>query len=158
MDVLYHASPDKNLEIIEPKKTLSKDVYIGDYVFATSDKKLAVMYLATRGNYTYMEPRGNEPFIVICAKPKEYLVHDEGGAIYILSSDTFEKTPQIELKDFEMVSSVSVKPTKKETYNNSIEAMRRNGITIYFVSQPKFDELIKAKDKNNALALVKPFQ
>lgn len=55
MEVLYHASSDTNLTIIVPKRTISKDIYIGDFVFATQDKRLVAMYLVAKGNATIMD-------------------------------------------------------------------------------------------------------
>lgn len=157
MTVLYHASPDKSLTIINPRKTLSKNDYIGDYVFATSNKKLAVMYLATKGNATYMEPQAKQPYIVISSDSNKYLATDRGGAVYSVSANSFEKTPQTGLEDYEMVTKNSVKPIGKEVYKTSVEAMRKYGIEIYFVDWPKFNEIIKAKDKDRILVSIEPY-
>lgn len=46
---LYHASAQKNLKVLKPQRTLFHDEYIGDFVFATSDRRMAAMYLATKG-------------------------------------------------------------------------------------------------------------
>jgi len=157
MRVLYHASPDKNLIVIRPQKTLSRNIYIGDYVFATSDIKLAAMYLATKGNATLMNIEAEIPYIVICNNPKDYIKKDRGGAIYTLPSTTFKKTPQAGLEKSELVSRVAVKPIDRKVYKLSIDVMKKMGIVIYFVHKDTFDNLVQAKDENKILTLLRPF-
>lgn len=157
MKVLYHASPVRDLKLIQPKRTLSRDVYIGDYVFATADKRLAAMYLATRGNATLMNVATAVPTIVICNNLKDYLAHDQGGAIYKVPAATFEETPQEGLQTSELVSKVAVKPLDKTIYKYSIDAMRDMGIAIYFVSKEVFDSLAQTKDEAKILESLQPF-
>lgn len=154
---VYHASPDSSLKAIAPKRTMSKDVYIGDFVFATTDKKLAAMYLATRGVATLMHHASDTPFIVMSSSSGEYLQSDAGGAIYTLPGATFEPTPQHELSESEMVSRVMIEPLHKEVYKTSIEAMKRHGITIYFVDQPTFERIVAAKNQQEAVSTLQPF-
>jgi hypothetical protein len=156
-DILYHASPNKDLEIIEPKRTLSKNRCIGKYVFATSDKKLAAMYLATKGNATLMGFEHKNPWIVICANPNDYLEKDQGGAVYTLPAKTFSKTPQKGLEYSEMVSKKKVKPINKTIYKTSLQAMSEQRIKVYFVEQEKFNELLKSRDQNKLVKELEPY-
>src|SRR4051812_29088282 len=71
MDVLYHASTNSELTVLEPQRTLSKDKYIGDFVFATKDKLLAVMYLIPKGYGSIMDTKSKPPKILICANESE---------------------------------------------------------------------------------------
>lgn len=142
MSVLYHASQNKNLTAAEPKRTLSKDIYIGDFVFATTDKFLATMYLATKGYATLLGSQDEQPNIVICADANDYLTHDQGGAIYELPSDSFTESPQKELSDYELVSLIPVKPLNKTVYDKSLDAMQDSGIVVRFVDKQTFDNLI----------------
>lgn len=157
MKVLYHASPSKDLKIIHPKRTLSKNVYIGDYVFATSDIRLAAMYLTTIGNAALMNVETEIPTVAICNNPKDYIANDKGGAIYTVSSTTFKKTPQEGLEKSELVSEVAVKPIDKRIYNRSIDAMKEMGVVIYFVNKKIFDGLVQAKNESKILASLQPF-
>lgn len=151
MPVLYHASTNKNLELIKPKPTLSKDKFIGDFVFATKDKILATMYLATKGYATLLGPRDTPPNIVICADEKEYLKNDKGGAIYELPSDSFKDSPQKGLTDFELVSKSAVTPLSKVVYESSLEAMKKLGIEIRFVDQRTFDSLVNSPNQKELI-------
>ena len=152
MKTLYHASPYKDLQKIQPQRTLSKDMYIGDYVFATSDIKLAAMYLVTRGNATLMNTDAMLPFIVIRNNPKDYVANDMGGAIYIVPDTTFKKSPQEGLEKSELVSSVAVTPIDKIIYRRSIDAMKEMGIVIYFVTKEIFDKLVLSKEESKIFA------
>ncbi len=64
---LYHASPIKNLKLIKPQKTISHNKYIGDFVFATKYKKLALMYMLPKGFPILMNAQSKNPYVVICA-------------------------------------------------------------------------------------------
>ena len=135
MKFLYHASPKKHLTEIQTKRTLSRDLYIGDFVFATSDVRLAAMYLATKGNAILVNVKTKKPTIVICNNAKDYLLNDKGGAIYRVPGNTFIKSPQEGLEDSEMVSEVGVTPIDTQVYLSSLDAMKEMGITIYFVNE-----------------------
>ena len=152
MDILYHASPDKNLAIIRPQRTLSKDVYTGDYVFATADKGLAAMYLATKGIATLMNPGASKPRIIICADPEAYAQRDSGGAIYTVPADTFAQSPQLGLEDTEMVSQHDIVPLNKEVYDSSLAAMKTFGIQVYFVNQEVFGQIMATREEDKIAA------
>lgn len=139
---VYHVSPNKSLKIIEPRRALSKGVYIGDYVFATKDKMLATMYLATKGYAVLLGSKDKNPNIVICADAQDYLASDHGGAVYELPEEFFFESPQTELAEYELVSKFPVKPLSKMVYEKSIDAMHKSGIDIKFVDQETFDNLI----------------
>ena len=157
MDTLYHSSTNKDLELLEPQRTLSKDIYIGDYVFATSDKRLAAMYLATRGTPILLNTNVKNPQIIISANAKEYVKHDVGGAIYSVPAEYFKKTPQTGLEDSERVSEITVHPSAKTVYESSIAAMREMGVTVYFVSQKQFDEIIRTKNEDHIISKLAPY-
>lgn len=158
MDMLYHASPLKNLTLIHSKRTISRDVYIGDFVFATSDKRLSAMYLATKGIEILLDVDSDAPTIVICDKPDNYLKHDKGGAIYVLPSDTFIKSPQLGLEKYELVSKTAVEPRGKVVYKYSLDAMKEVGVVIYFVGQKMFDNLVQAKNEKSFLKKPSPYK
>jgi hypothetical protein len=157
MSIIYHASTNKNLVIIFPKRTFSKDKYIGNFVFGTTDKILATMYLATRGYSTLMNSRGEQPNIVICAVPAEYQLGDSGGAIYELPVESFIESPQKELSDYELVSKRPVKPLNKLVYNSSLEAMRKAGIIVRFVDEHIFNDLVNNPDQAKLISRLPTF-
>lgn len=145
---LYHGSGQSGLKIIYPKKTLSKDEYIGDFVFASHNKTLAIMYMTVKGYYSLMSTDTTPAYIVICSDEKEYKKKDGEVSIYKLPSGSFETTPQEELKEYEFVSRQPVTPESFETYPNALTAFSQNNIDVYFVSKPVFDQIVKAGNKD----------
>lgn len=139
---LYHASPIKNLKLIKPQKTISHNKYIGDFVFATKYKKLALMYMLPKGFPILMNAQLKNPYVVICASVEEILKRDRGGALYILPDSLFRQTPQFELNEYEMVSEDSIIPLGEEDYDCVIKELVRENINIYFADSDTFNKLI----------------
>lgn len=143
MNFLYHASANQNLKVLEPQRTISKDKYIGNYVFATADKVLALMYLVPKGYGTIMYSKENPPRILIRADEKEIRSKDNGGAIYTVDPSDFYESPQKELSDYERVSDKPVIPVSKEVYASAFDTWEEMRITVEFIDQQTFDRLAK---------------
>lgn len=140
--VLYHASQRKYLSLIKPQSTLSNNKYIGDFIFATKNKMMALMYLVPKGIPILMNPTGPVPDIVICGDVSRFLTKDIGGAIYELSATNFNKTPQEGLSEYEMVSTKPVKPIRKTIYKSTLEALLSAGVQVRFTDETTFYRLI----------------
>lgn len=149
--VLYHGSTKNNLSLLKPRPTLSHDKLIGDFLFATKNFKLALMYLTPKGIAILMEP-DDDPNIVICSSEKSFKKKDKGGTIYELPSKTFIESPQAELSNYEMVSEAAVKPTNKTIYKSTFKAMRDAGIKVRFVDEPTFKKLIRHPKQKELIA------
>ncbi len=154
---IYHSSPIKNLKIIKPQRTLSKNKYIGDFVFATKDKKLSLMYMLPKGFPILMNSKSSSPYVVICGETEDVIQKDKGGALYVLPSKTFHKTPQKELSEFEMVSKDPVAPIDEIDYENVMSALNIEGISIYFVDDTVFSNLIANPKQNNIVKSLKRY-
>lgn len=157
MPTLYHASPQTDLTEIAPQPTLSRDVYIGDFVFATADKKLAIMYLAPKGFPVLLNSQAKVPRIIACTDPSHYKSKDKGGAIYELPDNSFQPSPQAGLEDYEFVSSVGVVPQAKSVYRTSLSAMKDAGIAVYFVDRKVFDSMLHEKNEAAVVAQLSPY-
>lgn len=155
--ILYHASQKKNLKQLKPQKTLSDNKYIGEFVFATSNKKLAVMYLVPKGIATLMNPHESNPNIVICAESENFLRLDIGGAIYEIPGKNFTQSPQIGLIAYEMVSTKTVKPLNALVFDSTIDALLLNGIKIRFTTEKIFKSLIRNPDQDKMIEKLKLF-
>jgi hypothetical protein len=148
---LYHASTEKNLSIIKPQRTLSHDTYIGDYVFAASNKAYAAMYLAPKGMPQLLNAFDGKPYLVINGNIATFRDKDAGGAIYEVPSDTFNGTPQVELAETELVSTQSVVPLNKEVFNTALGAFNNMNIPIYFVDNTVYEKIKQAEDHGFAI-------
>lgn len=155
--VLYHASQIKNLKVIKPQRTLSNNQYIGDYVFATTNHKLAVMYLVPKGISTLMNPDGENSNIVICDE-SEFMKRDRGGAVYELSTKHFAKTPQKGLSEYEMVSKSEAIPINKNVYASALDALISLGIKIRFTDEKTFESLISNPNQKNIIESLELYQ
>lgn len=140
MDVLYHASANPDLELLEPQRTISKDKYIGDYVFATKDKALAAMYLTPKGYGSVMESDKNPPRLLIRADEAEIRLKDTGGAIYKVDAANFIDSPQQELSAYEMVATKPIRLVSKETFSSVFSAWDQLGIKVEYIDQKTFDQ------------------
>lgn len=149
--MLYHGSQFKHLKKISPKPTLSNDTYIGDYVFATTDKALAAMYLVPKGFATLMHAESKAPILVICGDEKNVKRLDKGGVIYTLPSDTFTNTPQEGLEMYEKVSQEPVTPIDFEIYESIFDAFDEYKITVKFVDEQIFETLVSSKDQKRLI-------
>lgn len=149
--VLYHASQSKQLKVILPKRTLSNDKYIGDYVFATANRALAAMYLVPKGFAILMNIDMRVPTLVICGDEQELKKHDKGGAIYELLPDTFIDTPQQGLELYEKVSKKPVTPLKTKLYDSIFDAFREQEVKVKFVGETTFKELIESPNQKSLI-------
>lgn len=154
MTTLYHASPERDLGVLLPKPTLSKDQYIGDFVFATANRRLAAMYLATRGIRTLMDTESDPPSIVICDSEEHYRGSDKGGSIYTVPSADFIPSPQAGLETYEMVSERKVAPIEQQVHTSSLKAMKECGISVHFASKEQFDLLLSLPAGEGRLKLI----
>lgn len=154
---LYHASNIKDLKILKPQRTISNDKYIGDYVFATSDRKLATMYLVTKGVPILMVTRHTVPKVIICANQEDYILNDNGGAVYEVSSKGFIDTPQDGLSPYEKVLKLPVTPLRKTIYSTSLNALRSQEINVYFVDKEIFNSLLMNPDQSKIIDSLEPY-
>jgi hypothetical protein len=141
MYVLYHASTNPDLKVLEPQRTLSNDKYIGDFVFATADKILAAMYLLPKGYGSILDTDTKPPQILIRADETEVRAKDKGGAIYTVDASDFSESPQKDLIALEKVSDKPIIPISKEIFKNSFDALNKLGIEVEFIDQKTFDRL-----------------
>jgi len=158
-DVLYHASTIRGLKIIETKRTSSKDKYVGDYVFATPDKRMASMYLSPKeGGTILINTYGGEPYAVIQNNETDFKKVDKGGSIYELPADNFIDTPQKELKGTELVSLQPITPLSEQIFRTSLDAMQEMGVKVYFVEGRLFEDIQNAKGRGlDVLSKLKPY-
>lgn len=85
--VLYHASPNKNLDVLEPRAESVRHKDEGSVVFATTDNQDGITkFLVKNGG---IMSRINGVHIHVIKNGEEYIKNDKGGAVYEVPSDTF---------------------------------------------------------------------
>ncbi len=154
---LYHASQQKKLKVLSPQPTKSHNKYIGDYLFATKNFTLALMYLTPKGISILMEPN-DDSNIIICSNEKSFTKIDKGGAIYSLPADKFMDSPQKDISDYEMVSTAKVEPIKVKIYDSVLVALMSAGIKVRFVNPSLFKDLIGNPTQKELIATLPLYQ
>jgi hypothetical protein len=133
-ELLYHASPSKDLTIIQPRNEFPRFDSEQDLVFATQHLAVAAMFLAPRSIPTEMSIFGDRYILFIEATEDAYKAVDTGGAIYTLPSTSFSTNPNVGMGENEWTSSVAVTPITKQLFATSLEAIMLQDAEYYFVS------------------------
>ncbi len=158
---LYHASPNKDIEILEPRAESVRDPNEGPVVFASHDKASVTCFLVpTDSSWSkisqYRSRSNNHPtlYVMCISDEKRFRDLDKGGAIYYLSPKSFYLDES--KGNTEWTSKVNVKPLKKEIYDSGLDAMIYNGVIVYFCHKETLLELQKdPKDFKRAMDIFK---
>jgi len=144
--VLYHASQNKNLEIIKPKQETFRDKSEGPVVFASPDKANVTKFLVLSDDSWTKKLRFGKNHVHVISDKKRYMEADKGGAIYYLDSTTFNLDKTKNGGKNEWTSKIKVKPFNKEVFDSGLKAQLENDVQIYFVNKETFDLISKSKD------------
>ena len=136
---LYHASNNKNIEILEPRVESVRDPKEGPVVFASQDKAYVTCFLVpTNDSWVKISRYSSDKhpiiYVVCISDKKRFKELDKGGAIYYLPSSSFylDKSKN----DLEWTSREKVRPVRKELYSSGLDAMIDNGVIVYFCDKP----------------------
>ena len=147
---LYHGSPNKNIEVFEPKVSHGTGDPYGKMVYASPDLAVSSIFLAKVEGRWSAGRFGNIPYALITVPREQFIEKDEGGVIYVLPNDTFDTDPERGLGEAEWASPEPVVPTEKIEYSSALDAMLENGIQVYFLTPEKHAELKELPDKGRA--------
>jgi len=149
--VLYHASPNREIDIFEPRRVGYRDPNEGPVVFATPDKALASIFMLKTdekwskiGRFT--DNGVTTPWHLVVSSRRRLKKADSGGAIYSLPPKTFDNSSQAGMGETEWVSKVSVKPLKKEVFESGVEEMIKLGVEVFVVSRKELKKMKPAED------------
>lgn len=145
--VVYHGSADKNIERFEPRSGKVRDLTEGPKVFATSDKRMASVFIAgvddSWGNSGMTD---GVPYMVISDRQRFEEI-DNGGAIYHLPSDSFTTDPYKGFGEIEWTSGEPVQPTHREEHESALEAMLNHSVQVFFVDKETYSAFQNAPDQ-----------
>lgn len=149
--IFYHATENRGIAEVEPRKINSRDKNEGEVVFATPSKVMATEFIVrTDGSWANGGRFGGKPYFVISDRER-FEASDQGGAIYHLPSETFENNPSIGLGRGEWTSKVAVRPIDKDVYESGLQAMLEAGVQVYFVDKATYQEIKSATDHGYSL-------
>jgi len=174
-DVFFHGSPDRTLEILEPREISPRNKSEGEVVFATPHMAHASIFMLDKrasgvkdvairvGSFN----RG--PTFCLCNNREKFLACDKGGAIYVLPAHNFyydlgykgiTRNEWIKMSYDQRLESMgslcewankkSVKPLYKLEFDSTLQAMLSLGVQVFFVDNNQFKEITAAfKDSEN---------
>lgn len=149
--VLYHASPNRQLDVLEPRAESIRDEKEGPVVFAHPDKANVTRFLVPSNDSWTLKMRFNGINTHIISDRTKYEELDKGGAIYHLSPDSFELDTTYDGMKDEYTSKTPVVPVNKEVFESGLQAQLDNGVQVYFVDKDTFDRIKKANDRGRSI-------
>ncbi|SRR5260221_925246 len=141
---LYHASENKDIEILEPRMQSVRDSEEGPVVFSTQDKALATCFIVNTNDTWANMGRVNNIIYFVCSDENRFRKLDKGGAIYTLQSRGFKVDLNKGMGLDEWVSKTSTRPVEKIEYESGLEAMMENGVKVFFVDLRKFNKFMNS--------------
>jgi len=156
-EFLYHGSPNKKIETIEPRKKFIRDTNEGPKVFAGAEN-IAAMFMTRFGDSMTQIGTHNGVPVVVIRDMKHFLKKDKGGAIYKLNSSKFENDPDKPFGKNEWTSNKPVEPVDNEEFESSLAAMLEKGVQVYFVDKKTFYKYKYEEDGENRCAILKNLQ
>ncbi|MCP3659041.1 MAG: hypothetical protein GY830_01465 [Bacteroidetes bacterium] len=148
--ILFHASNNRNIKVLEPRNIKKRNKNEGPVIFATANLDLATIFLSQFGDrYAKSGSYDWKNFHYIHKDKEEFLKKDKGGAIYIVPSDSFHSIPEKGLGRHEWVSKKKVKPLYKIEFDSALEAMIDLGIQVFFVDEETFAKLKSSKGEEH---------
>ena len=149
---LYHGSPYKIKGELKPvlKHSTLEHIHNKPAVFATERIDIASLFMFPLDTLASVGFEQDIAYICVWGKPKEFTLRDNGGYIYIFSSDNFEKIG----KDYEWQSFLSLLPKEIKQFNSVINGMIYCNAQVYFIEDDSIMDRIIA-DKDNRAPILK---
>lgn len=149
---LYHASPNRNLKVLKPRKESFRNENEGPVVFATPEMSYASCFLVnTSDSWVKISrwsdnPNKKGPWYFICSDKERFRNEDIGGAIYTLPPEGFKTDPDKGTGTAEWISKESVTPIGKTVYESALEAMISNGVQVVFTDRETMKKIEESDD------------
>lgn len=145
-EYLYHASPNKNIDVFEPRAETVRDPNEGPVVFATTSEAKASKFLVPTNDNWSESGAFNQVNYIVISDEERFRNLDKGGSIYTIPSDTFYQDPKIRGGSSEWVSKEPVKPVAKEDFESGLDTMIEFGVQVYFVDKKTFEKIQNSED------------
>src|SRR3990170_2152092 len=139
---LYHASPQYNLEIVEPRKNTAPEGFKkGPVVFATDSFPFSAQFLVPHDDsWANGGAFGNTYFFLISDR-KRFKKADKGGCVYLIPSRSFVK-----FNKREWFSRSPVKTFSRVWFSSGLDAMIITKVQVYFVNLKIYEEIENSRD------------
>jgi hypothetical protein len=151
--VLYHGSPNKDIEEFEPRDNPKRNE--PPAVYATPEKYLATIYMHKSAGIVGFTGRDHVPYAVLFGSREEVMRLDQGGSLYAFSSDSFEPNPKGGHGEREWASRAPVKPISQEAFPSVIDEVMKEGMQVYIMDRSMYRQLHEAKDEESFNAILR---
>ncbi len=152
--ILFHASKDKNIKLLEPREIKRRSKDEGAVIFSTPHIGFASIFMSRHDDrWTKSGSFDSGSFYLICKDKDRFIKEDDGGAIYCLPSDCFYADCCKGMGISEWVSKEAVKPLHKLEFDSTLDAMMSFGVQVYFVDEKIFDQIKRDKDHGRKIIM-----
>lgn len=139
---LYHASPQCNLKVIEPRKNTAPTGFKeGPVVFATDNFAFSTNFLVPHDDSWANGGAFGDVLYFVISDRKRFEKADKGGCVYLISSKGFTN-----YNKREWFTRKPVKTNGKVHFNSGLDAMIITGVQVYFVNTQTYFDIQNAKD------------
>lgn len=139
---LYHASPNCDLKVIEPRKnTAPVGFKEGPVVFATDNFAFSTNFLVSHDDSWANGGAFGDVLYFVINDEERFKKADNGGCVYLIPSKNF-----INYNKREWFTRKSVKTNGKVQFGSGLDAMIITGVQVYFVSLKVYRDIQSAKD------------
>jgi len=143
--ILYHGSPNKEIERLEPRNIKVRSHNEGPVLFATPEKAGAMKNLMwSDDSWTQLSTHNGVHVALIAMPREEFIERDTGGACYEVPGEGFQCDESFSTGNSEWTSREPVTPTHKDVYPSALDAMIEHGVQTYFVSPETLKNYQKA--------------
>jgi len=149
--ILYHASQNRKLEVLEPRAEKIRDEFEGPVVFASLDKANVTKFLVPSDDSWTKKMCFGDVHVHIISDRKRYEKADKGGTIYHLSPSLFELDKTKGGGKNEWTTKVPIKPIGRENFDSGLQAQLENGVQVFFVDKKTLKLINQSDDHGNEI-------
>jgi len=155
--VLFHASPQPDIVLLEPRALSARGVpEEGAVVFATPNIGLASIWLrdhSVRPHFSGSHSTPSYPILPYIAvfreSHRELLETEPSGGIYVLPSDHFVSYLKRGMGISEWTSDRPVKPLYKLSFSSVLEGMQSLGVQVHLLDDATFKKAYEADPRGS---------
>lgn len=157
---MYHGSSIKGLKILEPSMRSVRDSKEGPVVFAAPNFDTALPFILPKGRgFNFGFWKDKSMYLVFSPKTTVNELKKMSGSIYTVSSEGFNCSRMIGLKELECINKNPVKVLKETKIPNLLTALVKSEIDIYFPDRSTWEEIKRSKDHGySIIKKLKPYK
>lgn len=150
-EILYHGSPHQFDGPLRPVLNAGTEdqVHTKPAVFGTARMDLAALFMFPLDTLASIGFEQDIAYICIWGSSEEFEAKDQGGFLYILPSETFEKIG----KEYEWQSFTEVEPKEIKFFPSVVSGMIKCCVQVYFINDEDIFDRIRDNKENRTSIL-----